>query len=117
MTATRRGGPDIPEHVLRALDDLQGRLRRRFEGRLEELRLFGSYARGDFHAESDVDVLVVVRDLGERERRETFETAYEVYLDRWVDISPLALSSAEWADRRSRELRLVSDIEREGIGL
>lgn len=117
MTAVGRGTTDIPEHVLRALDDLRERLRRRFEGRLEVLRLFGSYARGDSHAESDVDVLVVVRDLSERERRETFEIAYEVYLDRWIDVSPLALSSAEWEDRRARELRLVSDIEREGMAL
>ena len=117
MEAARRGGPDIPEHVLGALDDFAGRLRRRFEGRVGQVRLFGSYARGDFHAESDVDVLVVVHGLTERERRETFEAAYEVYLERWVDISPLSLSSAEWSDRRARELRLVADIEREGIAL
>ncbi|WP_018617586.1 nucleotidyltransferase domain-containing protein [Spirosoma luteum] len=30
--------------------------------RLEQVVLYGSYARGDFHAESDVDYLVVLRD-------------------------------------------------------
>jgi predicted nucleotidyltransferase len=30
--------------------------------RLDRIVLYGSYARGDFHAESDIDYLVVLRD-------------------------------------------------------
>jgi predicted nucleotidyltransferase len=108
---------DLPANVRAALGDFCSRMRARFGNRLEETRLFGSYARGDHTVDSDVDVLVVVRDLSERERREVFETGYEVYLDRVVELSPLALSSAEWRDRNARELLLAADIMREGIAL
>jgi predicted nucleotidyltransferase len=37
-------------------------LRERYGGRFAKLILFGSYARGDFHEESDVDFLVVLND-------------------------------------------------------
>lgn len=41
--------------VKQALTELYGE-------RLDRVVLYGSYARGDFHAESDVDYLVVLRD-------------------------------------------------------
>ncbi len=33
-----------------------------YDSRLDRILLYGSYARGDFHAESDVDFMVVLRD-------------------------------------------------------
>jgi predicted nucleotidyltransferase len=98
-----------------ALGDLRSRLRARFAERLQDFRLFGSYARGDFGPDSDVDVLVVVAELGRRERREVFDITEEVFFDRLVHISPLALSSAEWQTLRDREYRLASEIARDGM--
>ena len=45
----------LSQDVKLALTDLYGEW-------LEQVILYGSYARGDFHAESDVDYLVVLRD-------------------------------------------------------
>lgn len=45
----------LSQEVKQALTDLYG-------DRLDRVILYGSYARGDFHAESDVDYLVVLRD-------------------------------------------------------
>lgn len=45
----------LSQDVKRALTELYGE-------RLERVILYGSYARGDFHAESDVDYLVVLCD-------------------------------------------------------
>lgn len=45
----------LSQDVKRVLTDLYG-------DRLERIVLFGSYARGDFHEESDVDYLVVLKD-------------------------------------------------------
>lgn len=46
------------EHVLRVLTHERPSLERRF--RVRRLALFGSYARGDYRPDSDVDVLVDV---------------------------------------------------------
>ncbi|RIV22657.1 nucleotidyltransferase domain-containing protein [Fibrisoma montanum] len=45
----------LSQEVKQALTDLYG-------DRLDQVILYGSYARGDYHAESDVDYLVVLND-------------------------------------------------------
>jgi predicted nucleotidyltransferase len=50
-------GPLDPEEVARAVAD---ELRELYGGRLRRVLLFGSWARGDAHAEADVDLLVVL---------------------------------------------------------
>ncbi len=45
----------LSKEVKQALTELYG-------DRLAEVILYGSYARGDFHAESDVDYMVVLTD-------------------------------------------------------
>lgn len=48
---------------LRALSqDVKQALTELYGDRLDRVILYGSYARGDFHNESDVDYLVVLRD-------------------------------------------------------
>ncbi|NJE02467.1 nucleotidyltransferase domain-containing protein [Thermococcus sp. JdF3] len=44
---------------MKALEDFLKFLKGNFEGRIEEVYLFGSYVRGDYTEESDVDLLVV----------------------------------------------------------
>ena len=98
--------------------------RRALEGRcgprLREVRLFGSHARGDAHQDSDVDLLVVVDDLSETERRELLDLACRVEQqdpEGMVVLSPLAYSTERVAVLRARERLLFRDIEREGIVL
>lgn len=52
--------PTLPELLL---VDLHDQLQSLYGERLVRLVLYGSYARGDTHAESDVDVLVVLRGV------------------------------------------------------
>lgn len=110
-----QGTNELPRAVREAALDFRGRLSGRFGGRLADFRIFGSYARGDFGPESDVDVLVVVLDLSERERREVFELAEEVFFDRLIHLSPLAFSPAEYEELRRREYRLATEIETQGV--
>jgi uncharacterized protein len=94
----------------------------RFGARLHEVVLFGSWARGDAHEESDVDLLVVVDGLDERERRDVMDAAYDaaaaaVDMADCVSISPLPYSTAQVTELRSRERRLFRDIAAEGAPL
>lgn len=102
-----------------ALERFSCALRERFGPRLRELVLFGSYARGEAHEDSDVDVLVVVDDLSDDERRVTSDIAYGIGLaaDDWVGLSPLALSTARAYEQRSTGRRIWAEIESEGVKL
>lgn len=82
--------------------------------------LFGSHARGDAHEDSDVDVLVVVDDMTEEERRTVVDLAYDAdAADRahWAGLSPVAWSTQRFETLRDRELLVVREMEREGIAL
>jgi len=103
-----------------ALDRFKQALTARFGARLRELTLFGSYARGEAHEDSDVDVLVVIDGLTEDERREVMDLAYDAdSADReaWVGLSPLPYSEVQVSDLRQRQRLLLRDIDQQGVRL
>lgn len=50
----------LPANVADALTELKSALTGLYGERLRGLYLYGSYARGDFHEDSDVDVLIAL---------------------------------------------------------
>ncbi len=112
--------PHPPSPVAAALARFHAALAGRFGARLREVVLFGSWARGEAHEDSDVDVLVLVDELDENERREVMDLAYDAdAADReaWVGISPLPYSTAQAAELRCRERLLFREIARDGVAL
>ncbi|GAB2559507.1 nucleotidyltransferase domain-containing protein [Spirosoma areae] len=51
-----------PDELHRLSQEVKQVLTELYGDRLDRVILYGSYARGDFHAESDVDYLVVLTD-------------------------------------------------------
>lgn len=100
-----------------ALAELSVWLRDRFGDRLRETALFGSRARGEGSEESDLDVLVVVRDLSSAEAREIAQFRGDLLTRHGVLVSPFAVSAARMADLRSRERRIAREIDRDAVPL
>jgi len=93
------------------------RLRDLFGDRLLELRLFGSYARGEAHEDSDVDVLVVVEGLTDLEIGVVAGEAASIIQKTGLPLAPLPLSSERLAAMRTQNRALVCSLDREGIRL
>jgi uncharacterized protein len=105
-----------PSLSLAELGDLRAfraTLEARFGGRLERLVLFGSRARGEGHEQSDLDVLVLVRDLTKAERRAVVNLAYDVELGGGQVISPLVRDPGG----PSMAAALCAEIARDGVTL
>lgn len=102
-----------------ALARLGNAVRARFGARVREVVLFGSRARGDAHEDSDVDVLVVIDDLSDRERLTVLDLAFalDAASEEWAGFSPLVYSSEQAAAMRAGGRRLFRDIDREGLRL
>jgi len=100
--------------VARAYRQLLGE---RFGERVQNVRVFGSHARGDADADSDVDVAVVIRGLTEVERTDAIDLAFRAWKIHPSPqiLSPLVWSEAELEDRVRRERRIAHDILSEGI--
>ena len=93
-------------------------LREHFGERLVEVRLFGSYVRGEAHEDSDVDCLVLLDRRDRTDDRAVTDLAGDLT---WqiggVVISPLVMSTGEFETWKARERRTPLAIEREGIPL
>ena len=104
--------------VSSALKRFRASLARRFGERLREVTLYGSYARGSAHDESDVDVFVVVDDLDDNEADEVSRMAYFIDAEaghEWAGLSPLAYDTRHATEMRAREKLLMRDIARDGV--
>lgn len=62
-------------------------LTKQFGSEVVTIRLFGSKARGDFHAESDIDVLVVTQQDDWRLKEEIGKVATTILLDTGIYLS------------------------------
>ena len=100
----------LSQEVKQALTELYGE-------RLDQVILYGSYARGDFHAESDVDYLVVLRDEIVKHGTEIrfmgshvgeLSTDYDLF----ISVKPVPVQKYRFS-----QLPFYQNIRREGITL
>jgi predicted nucleotidyltransferase len=107
----------VPAFLRAPLEAFATRLRARFGGRLRELRLFGSYARGEAHEDSDIDVLVLIDDLTDAEWGTVFDDLTPVLIETGLPIAPLVMSTQRLESLRQAERLLAHDLDQEGIPL
>lgn len=88
-----------------------------FSGKLCDVILYGSYARGDYTAESDIDVMLIV-DISENEELEyallLADSVVDLNLEFDVVLSPL-VESKEKYEKYKNINPLFKNVEREGI--
>ena len=89
--------------------------------------LYGSYARGDYNNNSDVDIMILV-DLPETEikkiENDVYDVAFEIEINTGINISPVIKNRAQfeyWVDtlpyyRNVRDEGITINIDKEKIG-
>lgn len=89
----------LREGVIHALTQFKTALEAHFGDNLKGLYLFGSYASGEAHEESDVDVAVVLT-IAEQDfwqvKRQLSDLAYEAICETQVQISSFPFSFYDW---------------------
>lgn len=116
----------LPPATSAALTDFRRRLLELFPSQISRLILYGSYARGDFGSESDVDVLVIVAWNEERlpdgnyvapiadpRWQAIINAAADTMTATGVEIAPLVVSEHRFRDG----FPLVNRAKREGVVL
>jgi len=108
--------PRLPGVIRQALKELQQFLAELYGERLRGLYLYGSYARGDFRSDSDIDVLVVL--AGEvnpgQEIDRISDGVADICLSHNILIATFPVSE-EWL--RTRKSPLFENVRREAIAL
>jgi len=97
-------GERIAEEAARRLADAYG-------GRLRQVVLFGSWARGQAHEESDVDLVVVLDHVGDRatERERIVDALFDLEADSGRAIEAFPVSEADVRQRRRPLVRAALD--------
>ena len=79
--------------------------------------LFGSYARGDFRPDSDVDIMILL-DISESDLKsysqKLFYMTYDFNLDNDLDIKPIAKSEAHFI-KWIENYPFYANIHKEGV--
>lgn len=87
--------------------------------KLDEVILYGSYARGDFTDSSDIDIMILL-NLDEMEikkyRHQLSECTFDFNLDYNLDIKPLA-KSRELFERWENTYPFYHNVKQEGVSL
>lgn len=87
------------------------------EHQLLEIWLFGSKARGEATPDSDLDLLVVVRDLAPSIRWRIREIAADCSFEYNILINTHILDRLNWEKQTRQRSTLWHEIERDGIAL
>ena len=89
-------------------------LRSRFP--ISQVVLFGSKARGDDDAESDIDLLVLTTcKLDWKQRQAIINCLYGLELELGVVVSVLIVSEEDWHEGVYQVLPIREEIERDGV--
>ena len=87
--------------------------------RLKKIILYGSYARGDYNKNSDVDIMVLT-DLSfeeiEEYRDKISDIAYDIELDTGIILSPI-IKNIDKYNVRIKFVPFYKNIQKEGIVL
>jgi len=108
---------DLTHNDKAAVTEYLERINRHFPGRILSAALFGSKARGDADAESDIDLLVLVDVEDDGFRSELWRIASRVSLEYNVVLSPQVFGQARWAETRSIRLPLYRAVLADGVPL
>jgi hypothetical protein len=107
----------LPERDRRAVEAFSERVWQTYPKRVSQMILFGSKARGDSHAYSDIDVLLIVDREDWRFRHAISSIAADVSLAYDVLIGPRVIGQERWARMRHRRITLYENVQADGIEL
>ena len=101
--------------IKQVLDELRDALQDMLGANLVEVRLFGSRARGDAEPDSDVDVMVLVKERSLDLEEQIIGEATEISLEHELLIIPLVWSLESREKNRELNTLIYRNIINEGI--
>ena len=99
------------------LDAYRLELQTRHPGVVERLIIYGSKARGDARADSDLDVLLVVRNDASDLKRPLRRIGYDLAATSCAVPSIMACTQAEWDRLKDLRSPFRESVERDGVSV
>ena len=108
----------MPDVVSGIVDGFASKARILLGDKLSKIILYGSYARGDFKDNSDVDIMILVRDMSEDKIRMAEETlcdlSFDIEIENGLHISAIVKNEEHFKYWES-VLPFYMNVRKEGI--
>ena len=102
----------ILQKIVQAYQDI-------YQDNISEIYLYGSYARGDYTNDSDIDIVAIVKGNRlklQNQLKEIWDISADLELEYDVIVSPTVIPYSEFEDYK-KVLPYYSNIAREGVKL
>ncbi len=112
---------NIPDNIKNIIEEYTSEVTKLLGKHLKQIILYGSYARGDFNADSDIDIMILT-DFTDKEiveyRSKVIEIAYDIEYDNdfEITISPL-LKNIDKFNYWLEALPFYMNVQKEGVVL
>src|SRR3990170_8044063 len=100
---------NLPPTINKTIKDIQKNLLERFSGNLKCLILYGSWAKGTAHEDSDIDLLVILNSVDEKTGRSLYEIEEDVAKNRNITLVPASVEAFQ-----RENLPLFTAVKKEG---
>ena len=107
----------MPDRIHNIVYQFSQELNKIIGKKLSKIIVYGSYARGDYNWNSDVDIMILVKmsnsDIKKIENQ-VYDLAFEIEMNTGIDISPIIKNESEyeyWLDT----LPFYKNISDEGV--
>ena len=97
------------------LESYRQALRERFPGLIDDIIIFGSKARGDAGPDSDLDVLVVLREGDRQTKNEVRRLGHHLAVLSEAVPSIMVYTKAEWMEREQDGSPFYRAVMRDGV--
>lgn len=116
-SCNRTGGETMPEMVHNIVYKFAQQIREIYGDSLKKVVVYGSYARGDYQKNSDIDIMILV-DANDTEIKQRFNSvcdlAFDYELEYGIVISPL-VKNEEHFMKWSETLPFYRNVKQEGV--
>lgn len=101
----------------KALTEFSARIKESLGENLFDLKFFGSKATGKFHDESDIDILIILKERNENYLDIISDVLLDIELKYESGISPVVLTTTEFLANQKHQTLFYSEIARDGVTL
>jgi len=97
------------------LDEYRKALDEQFPGLVEDMIIFGSKARDSATEDSDLDILIVIREGDWHQKQAVTQPGYMSAIETDVVPSFIVLTRYEWEQHRKRQAPFWQTVTRDGV--
>lgn len=107
----------MPNAINNIINEFIGKVREVLGNRVKKVILYGSYARGDYNQNSDIDIMILT-DFDSKEiekyRDVVSDIAYDIELEKGVTISPV-IKNIDNYNARVKVVPFYMNVNKEGV--